>query len=75
MVAAAFLIHNGPGDGLSAAQQQTTPRPNLPSGVLLEPLGSTGEAVYPAFEGWGPFKDGTNVLLRTMVSLALNHAG
>jgi hypothetical protein len=63
MVAAAFLIHNGPGDGLSAAQQQTTPRPNLPSGVLLEPLGSTGEAVYPAFEGWGPLKDGTNVLL------------
>jgi hypothetical protein len=31
--------------------------------VLLEPLGTTGEAVYPAFEGWGPLKDGTNVLL------------
>ena len=29
----------------------------------LEPLGNTGEAVYPAFEGWGPLKDGTNALL------------
>ena len=38
-------------------------RPNIPSGVLLEPLGTTGEAVYPAFEGWGPLKDGSNVLL------------
>ena len=44
--------------GLDAQQ-----RPNLPSGVLLEPLGTTGEAVYPAFEGWGPLKDATNVLL------------
>jgi hypothetical protein len=38
-------------------------RPNIPSGVLLEPLGSTGEAVYPAFEGFGPLKDGTQTLL------------
>ena len=43
--------------------QPQAPRPNIPSGVLLEPLGTTGEAVYPAFEGWGPLKDGTNVLL------------
>ena len=27
--------------------------------MLLEPLGTTGEAVFPAFEGWGPPKDGT----------------
>ena len=39
------------------------PRPNIPSGVLLEPLGATGEAVYPAFEGFGPLKDGTQTLL------------
>ena len=52
LVAAAFLI-------VADAQQ----RPNIPSGVLLEPLGTTGEAVYPAFEGWGPLKDGSNVLL------------
>src|SRR5688500_7363865 len=55
VVAAAFLV-------VVEAQQQP-PRPNIPSGVLLEPLGTTGEAIYPAFEGWGPLKDGTNVLL------------
>ena len=53
LVAAAFLV-------VADAEQQ---RPNIPSGVLLEPLGTSGEAVYPAFEGWGPLKDGTNVLL------------
>jgi hypothetical protein len=53
MVAAVFVI------ALDGRQQ----RPNIPSGVLLEPLGTTGEAVYPAFEGWGPAKDGSNVLL------------
>ena len=55
VVMAAFLV-------VVNAQQQP-PRPNIPSGVLLEPLGTTGEAMYPAFEGWGPLKDGTNVLL------------
>ena len=29
----------------------------------LEPLGTAGEAIYPAFEGWGPLKDGSNTLL------------
>jgi hypothetical protein len=56
-VAAAFLVT------AHAQQQPQAPRPGLPSGVLLEPLGTTGEAVYPAFEGWGPNKEGTNVLL------------
>ena len=54
VVVAAFLV-------VAEAKQQQ--RPTVPSGVLLEPLGTTGEAVYPAFEGWGPIKDGTNVLL------------
>lgn len=54
VVVAAFVV-------VAGAEQ--APRPNVPSGVLLEPLGTTGEAVYPAFEGWGPLKDGTNVLL------------
>lgn len=63
MVAAAFLIHNAAGAGALAQAGQPAQRPNIPSGVLLEPLGTTGEAVYPAFEGWGPMKDGTNVLL------------
>jgi hypothetical protein len=55
MVAAVFVF------GANAQQQPA--RPNIPSGVLLEPLGTTGEAVYPAFEGWGPMKDGTSTLL------------
>lgn len=54
LVTAVFVI------GLTAQQP---PRPNIPSGVLLEPLGTTGEAVYPAFEGFGPLKDGTQTLL------------
>lgn len=56
MVAAVFVI-------ALEGRQQPPPRPNVPSGVLLEPLGTTGEAVYPAFEGWGPMKDGSNTLL------------
>lgn len=55
LVTAAFFV--------VAGAQQPAQRPNIPSGVLLEPLGTTGEAIYPAFEGWGPLKDGTNVLL------------
>jgi hypothetical protein len=35
------------------------PRPPL----VLEPLGVRGEAVFPAFESWGPDKNGDNVLL------------
>ncbi len=31
--------------------------------LVLEPLGLTGEAIFPAFEGWGPHKDGEQVLL------------
>jgi len=54
MVAAVFVI---------AVNGQQPARPNIPSGVLLEPLGTTGEAVYPAYEGWGPMKDGTETLL------------
>ncbi len=52
MVAAVFVLTPN-------AQQ----RPNIPTGVLLEPLGATGEAVYPAFEGFGPLKDGSTTLL------------
>jgi hypothetical protein len=41
-------------------QQPPTP---LRPGVELSPLGVSGQAVWPAFEGWGPLKDGTTVLL------------
>ena len=47
--------------GAAASSQQ--PAPPSPQGVLLEPIGQTGEAIYPAFEGWGPTKDGGRVLL------------
>ncbi len=32
-------------------------------GLPLAPVGVRGEAIFPAFEGWGPHKDGSNVLL------------
>jgi hypothetical protein len=38
-------------------------RASPPQGLLLEPIGQAGEAIYPAFEGWGPTKDGGQVLL------------
>lgn len=31
--------------------------------LYLAPLGVRGQAIFPAWEGWGPGKDGTNVLL------------
>lgn len=42
---------------VGAGQEATT------QGQLVEPLGERGEAVFPAFEGWGPAKDGGNVFL------------
>jgi hypothetical protein len=38
---------------------QQPPSPQLPGA----PLGSRGEAIYPALEGWGPLKDGQNAIL------------
>ena len=32
-------------------------------GVLAEPVGQRRRSDLPAFEGWGPLKDGTNALL------------
>jgi hypothetical protein len=43
--------------GLSGQGQQAQ------SPLVLEPLGLSGEAIFPAFEGWGELKDGTTVLL------------
>lgn len=43
----------------ASPQQPAVP----PQGVLLEPMGQAGEAVFPAFEGWGPTKNGGTVLL------------
>ncbi|MBM3771038.1 MAG: hypothetical protein FJW27_07080 [Acidimicrobiia bacterium] len=50
VLAAAALTATG------VAQQRRTPLP-------AEPLGRTGEAIFPAFEGWGRHTDGSMVLL------------
>jgi hypothetical protein len=42
----------------AAAQQPTAPPP-----IPGAPLGGRGEAIYAAVEGWGPHKDGSNVVL------------
>lgn len=52
-VAAAFLLLCSVG---VAAQPARSP-------LALEPLGISGEAIFPAFEGWGPASDGETVLL------------
>jgi hypothetical protein len=31
--------------------------------LVLEPLGTSGEAIFPALEGWGPDKNGENLIL------------
>jgi len=48
---------------LAGAAASTAQSPTTRQGVLLEPIGQTGEAIYPAYEGWGPTKDGGRVLL------------
>jgi hypothetical protein len=46
------------------AGQGAVPRTGAQSRLPLEPLGVRGEAVWPAFEGWGPDKqDGTSLIL------------
>jgi hypothetical protein len=55
-VAAALAI--GVGAVATPSRAQLT-RPPL----VLEPLGTSGEAIFPAFEGWGPDRSGENLLL------------
>src|SRR5688572_4038711 len=31
--------------------------------LVLEPLGASGEAIFPALEGWGPGKNGETLIL------------
>jgi hypothetical protein len=45
--------------GVGRGQQQTPSNPQLPGA----PIGARGEAIYPAFEAWGPHKDGQNVIM------------
>ena len=63
-MATATLVITGSGLGtVASAKVAQVPQVRTPQGVLIEPLGVSGEAVYPAFEGWGPIKDGSSVLL------------
>jgi hypothetical protein len=43
--------------------QQPTQVPASPGIAAPSPLGYKGEALFPAFEGWGPLKDGQNAIL------------
>lgn len=45
--------------GMDLTGATQAPRTPLP----VEPIGRTGAAIYPAFEGWGPLRDGTVVFL------------
>ena len=59
---AALAAVIGAGCWVLVASAQQVPLP-VKTPLALEPLGLSNEAVFAAFEGWGPHKDGTNVLL------------
>jgi hypothetical protein len=56
---AATVIAVGSWASVGSGQQQTSNSADLPG----SPLSGKGEAIYPAVEGWGPHKDGQNVVL------------
>jgi hypothetical protein len=45
--------------GIATPGLAQLPRPPL----VLEPLGASGEAIFPALEGWGPDKNGESLIL------------
>jgi hypothetical protein len=55
---AAVIVVGGWALGVSGQQVPLPVQPPLP----LEPLGTSNEAIYAAVEGWGPHKDGANVI-------------
>lgn len=59
------IVGSGQQPGGPAGLTNQAPAPGSANQLPLQlaPLGSAGEAIYPAFEGWGPHKDGTNVIL------------
>jgi hypothetical protein len=58
VAALATVIAIGAWAVVGAGQQPPSQQP-----LQLAPLGLTGQAIYPAVEGWGPTKDGSLVLL------------
>jgi hypothetical protein len=59
---AALAAVIGVGSWALAVSGQQVPLPAQPP-LPLEPLGQRNEAIFAAFEGWGPHKNGENVLL------------
>jgi hypothetical protein len=59
---AALAVVSALGTWVIVGAGQAQP-PQSPGPLPLEPLGVRGEALYAAFEGWGPTKDGKEVLL------------
>jgi hypothetical protein len=59
---AALAAVIGVGSWALAVSGQQVPLPAQPP-LPLEPLGQSNEAIYAAFEGYGPLKNGENVLL------------
>jgi hypothetical protein len=55
----ASVIAAGSFGVLRAGQQQPS---SLPTTSAPPPLGTEGQLVFPAFEGWGPLKDGQNAI-------------
>jgi hypothetical protein len=55
----AFVV----GGMVGIGQQAQAPASQTPPIAAPLPLGYSGEAVYPSFEGWGPHKNGQNYIL------------
>src|SRR5216684_788152 len=51
------------GGRVGIGQQAQAPATQTPPIAAPLPLGYSGEAVYPSFEGWGPHKNGQNYIL------------
>lgn len=56
----ATVIAAGSWAAVGSGQQQ---QPSISAQLPGAPLSGKGEAVYPAVEGWGPNKDGDNVIM------------
>jgi hypothetical protein len=55
----ATVIGAGVWGGVVRGQLPAPSNPQLPGA----PVGARGEAIFPAFEAWGPHKDGQNVIM------------
>jgi hypothetical protein len=61
MVTASLVLVSAHLSSVALAEEEQVKPPA--GGLLAEPVNNAGGPIYAAFEGWGPLKDGTNVLL------------